>query len=82
LTAFHFARPVIATRVGGLPEIVRDGVNGYLIPPEDPDALARAVDRFFSQADRASMEREAAASAKAYSWEDYGKVFTRLVERP
>src|SRR2546430_15882266 len=43
LTAFHFARPVIATRVGGLPEIV-DGNNGMLIPPEDPAALALAVD--------------------------------------
>ena len=82
LTAFHFGRPVIATRVGGLPEIVRDGVNGYLVPPEDPDALARAVDRFFSDADRAAMERAASDSAKAYSWEDYAKVFTRLVERP
>src|SRR5256886_14320722 len=45
LTAFHFARPVIATRVGGLPEIV-DGNNGILIPPEDPAALALAVDEF------------------------------------
>ncbi len=82
LTAFHFARPVIATRVGGLPEIVVDGVNGYLVPPEDPEALARAVDRFFTEADRSAMERAAAASAKAYSWEDYGKVFVRLIERP
>ena len=82
LTAFHFARPVIATRVGGIPEIVRDGVNGYLIPAEDPDALARAVDRFFTEANRPAMERAAAERAKTYSWEDYGKVFTRLVERP
>ena len=82
LTAFHFGRPVIATRVGGLPEIVSDGVNGYLIPPEDPDALARAVDRFFTEADRPAMERAAVASAKAYSWEDYAKVFVRLIERP
>jgi glycosyltransferase involved in cell wall biosynthesis len=82
LTAFHFARPVIASRVGGLPEIVRDGVNGYLIPPEDPDALAAAVDRFFGEADRGAMERAAVDTAKANSWEDYGNVFTRLVERP
>ncbi len=82
LTAFHFARPVIASSVGGLPEIVRDGINGYLIPPEDPEALARAVDRFFSEADRAAMERAATDTAKANSWEDYGNVFTRLVERP
>ncbi len=82
LTAFHFARPVIASRAGGLPEIVRDGVNGYLVPIDDAEALARAVDRFFTEADRGAMERAAADTAKANSWEDYGKVFISLVERP
>ena len=79
LTAFHFARPVIASTVGGLPEIVEDGLNGLLIPPEDPEALARAVDAFFTRADRPAMERAAAASARKYSWEEYGKVFETLV---
>jgi glycosyltransferase involved in cell wall biosynthesis len=35
--------PVIGTRVGGLPELVRDGENGLLIPPRDPAALAAAA---------------------------------------
>jgi len=78
LTAFHFARPVIATRVGGLPEIV-DGNNGILIPPEDPAALARAVDEFFTARDRAAMERAAAATARRCSWPEYAKVFEGLV---
>lgn len=82
LTAFHFARPVIASRAGGLPEIVRDGVNGYLVPIEDADALANAVDRFFTEADRGAMERAASTTAKANSWEDYARVFASLVERP
>jgi glycosyltransferase involved in cell wall biosynthesis len=82
LTAFHFARPVIASRAGGLPEIVHDGVNGYLVPIEDADALARAIDRFFLEGDREAMERAAAATAKANSWEDYANVFLSLVERP
>ena len=37
--------PVIATAVGGVPEVVRDGVNGLLVPPGDPAALASAVER-------------------------------------
>jgi glycosyltransferase involved in cell wall biosynthesis len=37
------ARPVVATRVGGIPEIVRDGETGLLVPPGDPQALAQAV---------------------------------------
>ena len=78
LTAFHFARPVIATAVGGLPEII-DGENGILIPPEDPHALAAAVDEFFTTRDRAAMEAAAARSAARYSWPEYAAVFDRLV---
>jgi glycosyltransferase involved in cell wall biosynthesis len=78
LTAFHFARPVIAAAVGGLPEII-DGENGILIPPEDPAALAAAVDEFFTARDRAAMERAAAATARKYSWPEYAKVFEDLV---
>jgi glycosyltransferase involved in cell wall biosynthesis len=37
------ARPVVATRVGGAPEIVGDGLGGTLVPPHRPDELARAV---------------------------------------
>jgi glycosyltransferase involved in cell wall biosynthesis len=36
-------KPVIATEVGGIPEIVTSGVHGVLIPPEDPAALAKAM---------------------------------------
>jgi glycosyltransferase involved in cell wall biosynthesis len=80
LTAFHFARPVIATTVGGLPEVI-DGENGILVPPEDASALARAVDEFFTSRDRGAMERAAAASARRYSWEEYGALFERLALR-
>jgi glycosyltransferase involved in cell wall biosynthesis len=44
--AFAHGRPVIATRVGGLPDAVRAGKDGLLCPPEDPDALARTIERF------------------------------------
>jgi glycosyltransferase involved in cell wall biosynthesis len=78
MTAFHFSRPVIASTVGGMPEIVVDGVNGMLIPPEDHVALAKAVDAFFTSADRETMERAAAESAAKYSWTEYAQVFRRL----
>jgi glycosyltransferase involved in cell wall biosynthesis len=42
--AMAAARPVVATRVGGVPEIVADGVTGRLVDPELPDLLARAID--------------------------------------
>jgi glycosyltransferase involved in cell wall biosynthesis len=79
LTAFHFARPVIATTVGGLPEIIDEGRNGMLVPPEDPEALAKAIDAFFARGDREAIERHAAESARRYSWAEYAKVFEGLV---
>jgi glycosyltransferase involved in cell wall biosynthesis len=45
LEAFTRGRPVVASRVGGLAESVEDGVDGYLVPPEDPVALAAALAR-------------------------------------
>ena len=43
LDAMCFARPVVATAAGGIPEAVEDGVTGRLAPPRDPAALARAL---------------------------------------
>ena len=43
--AFAYDRPVVATRAGGLAELVEDGVTGALAPPADPGALAAAIDR-------------------------------------
>jgi glycosyltransferase involved in cell wall biosynthesis len=47
LEAAARARPVVATAVGGIPELVRDGINGRLVPPDDPAALAHAVSAVF-----------------------------------
>jgi glycosyltransferase involved in cell wall biosynthesis len=44
-TACAYGKPLIASRVGALPDVVRDGETGLLVPPGDPDALAEALDR-------------------------------------
>ena len=47
--------------------------------PEDPGALAAAVDEFFTARNRETMERAAAATARKYSWPEYAAVFADLV---
>ncbi len=43
MTAYAFRKPVIASAVGGIPEVVADGGTGRLVPPRDSGALARAI---------------------------------------
>ncbi len=59
--ALAVGTPVIATAVGGVPEIVTDGENGLLVPPGDPAALAAAIRRFFAEPELRERLRSAAA---------------------
>ena len=59
LDAMACARPVVATSVGGIPEVVVDGETGFLVPPRDPEALAAAIVRLL--ADRGLREKMGAA---------------------
>jgi glycosyltransferase involved in cell wall biosynthesis len=45
--AYAFDKPVITTAVGGLPEVVRDGETGFVVPPRDSAALATAIVKYF-----------------------------------
>lgn len=45
LEAMAHALPVVVTPVGGIPDLVEEGVHGYLVPPDDPDALSEALGR-------------------------------------
>ncbi len=67
--AFGFGLPVIATNVGGLPEAVTDDKTGYIVAPEDPDALASAVIRFFNENRAGQFRANVKNEEKRFSWE-------------
>ncbi len=68
--------PVIATRTGGVTEVLRDGVNGLVVEPGEPGLLAAAIARFFAEPGLAEKLAGAAVSSVA----DYapGRVYGRL----
>jgi N-acetyl-alpha-D-glucosaminyl L-malate synthase BshA len=60
LEAMCFGCPSVATRVGGIPEVVQDGVSGVLVPPGDAVGLARAVEALISDPTRRTAMGSAA----------------------
>jgi glycosyltransferase involved in cell wall biosynthesis len=64
--AMVLGRPVVASRVGGMPEVVTDEVTGLIVPPGDPRALARALASLLSDpARREELGRQAMSDARA-----------------
>jgi glycosyltransferase involved in cell wall biosynthesis len=58
-------RPVVATRVGGIPELVSDGRTGFLVPPRDPAAMAEAIGLLIADDERRRAMGEAARADAA-----------------
>lgn len=85
--AMAMKRPVVATRVGGIPEVVEDGRTGFLVSPEDPDALAQkvltllrdpALARRFGEAGRTRMEEHFSIGRMVAKYEG---LFSELADR-
>ena len=69
-TAFGYGKPVIATNIGGFPEVIHDGENGFLVPPGDPAAIAEAFVKLFS--DQQLLETVSAGARKSGEAESLG----------
>ncbi|MBN1504074.1 MAG: glycosyltransferase [Candidatus Eisenbacteria bacterium] len=76
--AFAFDTPVISTAVGGIPEVVKDGVNGLLVPPDDPEALAEAVLRYFEGGTAQKLAANIRAGSEAFSWKPLVETLERF----
>ena len=79
LEAMAHARPVVATPVGGTPEVVLDGETGLLVPPRDPRALAAALQRLVDDAD---LRRRLGEAGKRRAVERFsaGAMTSRMLE--
>ncbi len=79
--AFGFERPVVVTRVGGLPDVVRDGKTGYIAAPCDPEALAEKITLFFKGKKAEEFEENIRKEAARFSWERMGEVLEGFFDR-
>lgn len=70
--AYGFEKPVITTSVGGIPEVVGDGVTGLVVPPGDSEALGQAIARYFEDdlAARFTPNIRAQVQEGTFSWKE------------
>jgi glycosyltransferase involved in cell wall biosynthesis len=82
LEAMARGRPIIATRVGGIPEMVEHNVTGLLVPPADEDALAKAMSDLLKDPAKAARFGEAARQrvAERFTPEQQFARLTALIE--
>jgi glycosyltransferase involved in cell wall biosynthesis len=66
--AMSFAKPVIATRVGDFPEIVEEGITGFLADPGDARELSEKIVRFFKEEKKDFFSENQKKAAARYSW--------------
>lgn len=76
--AYHYEKPVLATSVGGLPEVIRPGKTGYLVPPNDPFSLAKAVVQFFTQDKKIPFGQWIRKEKEAYSWDRMAEAIEKM----
>ena len=83
LEAMAAAKPVVASNVGGIPELVKDGVNGILVNSSNPKELATALTFLLDnpKVARNIGSRNREYVAKNFSWEKTAKMTSVLYER-
>lgn len=78
--AYYYGKPVIATRVGGLPDVVVPGKTGVLVTPESSREIARAIETFTAEL-ASSMRPSIRSFAKTLTWEELAATLVRSLDR-
>jgi glycosyltransferase involved in cell wall biosynthesis len=82
LEAMHYGLPIITTNVSAMPELITDGVNGFLVPPANSKKLAEAISKLIENPElRKQMSESGYQRIKnAYYWEQTGYKFLSIVQ--
>lgn len=67
--AYNYNKPVITTNVGGLPEIVKEKGTGFIVPAENPEALAQAIVEFYKTKENIAFKKNIEEFKKQFSWD-------------
>lgn len=83
ITAYAFHKPVIATRVGGLPEYVKDNETGILVPPNDSNMLAEAIIRFLQDEELQKRLSQGVSNVQLQSlnWDEISNQYLKIFDR-
>ena len=83
LEAMAAGKPVVATRVGGVPEFVTDGETGRLVPPDDPIALASAIEQVLENSAESTRLAHTAQQMveQQYNWAQQTERFLTIYKR-
>lgn len=77
--AYGFGKPVVVTNVGGLPDVVENNRTGYVVPPQDAEALAESIVRYFAENKETEFSKNIEAQAYRFSWERMGEVVEKWI---
>jgi glycosyltransferase involved in cell wall biosynthesis len=80
--AYNFDKPVLATDVGGLSEVVHDGITGYVVPPNRPDAMSDAILRFYRESREVEFSSNVRMEKRKYSWDNLVRAIEDLAGSP
>ncbi len=69
--AMNFRKPVIATNVGGLSEVIKDGETGYIVNKENPAMLAESILKFYNEEKEGTFVSNIEKEVEKYSWEKF-----------